>query len=174
MTTVELLVRVHESLSRSKGGPAPLVSHHLARFCSDHLPDGVTRSMFRRANANAAVVVSNVRAHDRKLHISGMTLESAAGFLPLPPGIPIGVVVQSYAGVVSLTVNAERWAVPDADKFLGWVLDEYGRLYEEASKLDNKKRAVALIARSMPLLIFCITLIIATPSPFFTSLAPRI
>jgi hypothetical protein len=138
-TTVERLVRVHESLSRSKGGPAPLVSHHLARFCSDHLPDGVTQSIFRRANANAAVVVSNVRAYDKKLHISGMTLESAAGFLPLPPGIPIGVVVQSYAGVVSLTVNAERWAVPDADKFLGWVLDEYGRLYEEASKLDNKK-----------------------------------
>jgi len=87
------------------------------------------------------VVVSNVCVHNRKLHISGMTLESAAGFLPLPPGIPIGVVLQSYAGVVSLTENAKtkRWAVPDADKFLGWVLDEYGRLYEEASKLDNKK-----------------------------------
>jgi hypothetical protein len=64
-------------------------------------------------------------------------LESAAGFLPLPPGIPIGVVVQSYAGAVSRTVNAEKWAVPDADKFLGWVLEECGRLHVEASKLDK-------------------------------------
>ncbi len=45
--------------------------------------------------------------------------------------------MQSYAGTVSLTVNAKRWAVPDADKFLGWVLDEYGRLHEEASRLDK-------------------------------------
>ena len=132
---MERLVRVHESLLRSKGGPAPLVSHHIARFCSNHLPDGITSAIFRRANANAAVVVSNTRGYNGKLHIRGMAVESAAGFLPLPPGIPIGVVCQSYAGTVSLTVTAEKWAVPDADKFLSWVLDDYRRLHEEASKL---------------------------------------
>ena len=26
----------------------------------------------------------------------------------------------------------EKWAVPDADKFLGWILDEYKLLCKEA------------------------------------------
>ena len=65
-----------------------------------------------------------------------------AGFLPLPPGIPIGVVVQSYAGTISLSVTSEKWAVPDADKFLRWTLDEYNRLSEEATELE-KNRALA-------------------------------
>ena len=121
----ERLIRVHESLLRAKGGPAPLVSYYMARFCSEYLPDGITKAIFKRANANAAVVVTNTRGYDGKLHINGMAVESAAGFIPLPPGIPIGVVVQSYNGTVSLSVTAERCAVPDADKFLGWVLDDY-------------------------------------------------
>jgi hypothetical protein len=135
----ERLIRVHESLLRAKGGPAPLVSYYMARFCSEYLPDGITKAIFKRANANAAVVVTNTRGYDGKLHINGMAVESAAGFIPLPPGIPIGVVVQSYNGTVSLSVTAERWAVPDADKFLGWVLDDYRRLYSEASKLNEKR-----------------------------------
>lgn len=135
----ERLHQVHKSLLYSKRSPAPIVSHYIAKFCSDFLPDELTKSLFRRANANAVVAVSNNRAHDKKLHINGMTVESAAGFLPLPPGIPIGVVVQSYAGTMSLSVAAEKWAVPDADKFLRWVLDEYQRLCEEASKLEKKQ-----------------------------------
>ena len=71
--------------------------------------------------------------------MNGMTVESAHGFLPLPPGIPIGVVVQSYAGVMSLSVTAEKWAVPDPDKFLRWCLDEYSRLLETAAKLEKSQ-----------------------------------
>lgn len=93
--------------------------------------------MFQRANANACAVVSNTRGYHKKLHINGMAVESAAGFLPLPPGIPIGIVVQSYAGVMSLSIAAEKWAVPDADKFLRWTVDEYQRLRDEAMKLDK-------------------------------------
>jgi hypothetical protein len=37
-------------------------------------------------------------------------------------------VVQSYAGCMSLSVTAEKWAVPDADEFLLWVMEEYERL----------------------------------------------
>ena len=84
------------------------------------------------------MAVSNNRGYDKKLHINGMTVESAAGFIPLPPGLPIGVVVQSYAGTMSLSVTAEKWAVPDPDKFLRWVLDEYQRLCEEAYKLEKQ------------------------------------
>lgn len=37
----------------------------------------------------------------------------------------MGVVVGSYNNEITLTVTAEEYAVPDADKFLGWVEDEY-------------------------------------------------
>jgi len=140
--SAERLCMVHKSLLYSKRSPAPFISHHIAKFCSDFLPEELSKSLFRRANANAAVVVSNNRGYDKKLHINGMAVESAAGFLPLPPGIPIGVVVQSYAGTISLSVTSEKWAVPDADKFLRWTLDEYNRLSEEATELE-KNRALA-------------------------------
>mmetsp|Transcript_25797 Transcript_25797/g.46551 ORF Transcript_25797/g.46551 Transcript_25797/m.46551 type:complete len:657 (+) Transcript_25797:131-2101(+) len=136
----ERLYQVHKSLLYSKRSPAPFVSHYIAKFCSDYLPEEWTKSIFQRANANACVVVSNNRGYDKKMHIHGMAVESAAGFLPLPPGIPIGVVVQSYAGTMSLSVTAEKWAVPDADKFLRWTLDEYHRLHEEASKLETQQK----------------------------------
>mmetsp|Transcript_1351 Transcript_1351/g.2355 ORF Transcript_1351/g.2355 Transcript_1351/m.2355 type:complete len:159 (+) Transcript_1351:3-479(+) len=135
----ERLRRVHESLLYSKRSPAPFVSHHMAKFCSEYIPEEWAKSIFQRANANACVVVSNTRGYDKKLHIRGMTVESVAGFLPLPPGIPVGVVVQSYAGTMSLTLTAEKWAVPDADKFLSWVVDEYQRLRVEASQLEKKQ-----------------------------------
>ncbi len=132
------LLRVHRCLTSSKKSPAPFVSYYIAKFCSDYLPENWTKSVFRRANANACVVVSNIKGYHKKMHMNGMAIESAASFLPLPPGIPVGLVVQSYAGTISLSVTAEKWAVPDADKFLRWVLDEYQILRDEASKLENK------------------------------------
>ena len=88
---IERLARVNKSLSYSKSSPAPLVSHYIAKFCSDYLPESFTKSMFKQANANACVVVSNNKGFHKKLHINGMAVESAHGFLPLPPGIPIGI-----------------------------------------------------------------------------------
>jgi hypothetical protein len=133
------LFKVHQALKRSKQSPAAFLSHYLAKFCSDYLPEQWTMGIFQRANANACVAISNNRGYKEKIHLNGMRVESAHGFLPLPPGIPIGVVVQSYAGVMSLSVTAEKWAVPDADKFLRWTLDEYSRLLETAAKLDEDK-----------------------------------
>lgn len=125
------LLSVHSSLASVKRSPAPILSYLAARFAADYLPEGLAKRLFRGANANAAVAISNARGFDRKVHIDGRPLESAHGFLPLPPGLPCGVVVQSYAGVVSISVTAEKWAVPDADRFVGWVLDEYVALCEE-------------------------------------------
>ena len=136
--STERLEKVHNSLLYSKKSPAPIVSYYIAKFCSNYLPENWTKSMFQRANANAVVAISNNRGYEKKLHINGMTVESAAGFLPLPPGIPIGVVVQSYAGTMSLSVVAEKWAVPDGDKFLRWTLDEYRRLRDVAIELEKK------------------------------------
>jgi len=134
----ERLEKVHNSLLYSKKSPAPIVSYYIAKFCSNCLPENWTKVMFQRANANAVVAISNNRGYEHKLHINGMTVESAAGFLPLPSGIPIGVVVQSYAGTMSLSVVAEKWAVPDGDKFLRWTLDEYRRLRDVAIELEKK------------------------------------
>jgi len=133
------LMKVHQSLKRSKQSPAPILSHYVAKFCSNYLPEQWTKNIFQRANCNACVAISNNRGYKDKIHMNGMTVESAHGFLPLPPGIPIGVVVQSYAGVMSLSVTAEKWAVPDPDKFLRWCLDEYSRLLETAAKLEKSQ-----------------------------------
>jgi hypothetical protein len=114
----ERLVRVQELLLCSKGSPAPLVLHRIARFCPDHLPDGIINAIFQPANANPARVISKNRGYDGKLHIQGM-------------------VAESYAGTVLLTVTAEKWAVRDACKFLSWVPDDYRRLHAEASKLKK-------------------------------------
>jgi len=125
------LLSVHSSLASVKRSPAPILSYLAARFAADYLPEGLAKRLFRGANANAAVAISNARGFDRKVHIDGRPLEAAHGFLPLPPGLPCGVVVQSYAGVVSISLTAEKWAVPDADRFVGWILDEYVALCEE-------------------------------------------
>ena len=51
--------------------------------------------------------------------------------------LQLPTVVQSYAGGMSLSVTAEKWAVPDADSFLIWVMEEYIRLRDSAGIKDN-------------------------------------
>ena len=126
------LLSVHTSLASVKRSPAPILSYLAARLAADYLPEGLAKRLFRGANANSAVAVSNARGFAKKVHIDSRPVESAHGFLPLPPGLPCGVVVQSYAGVVSISLTAEKWAVPDADRFVGWILDEYVALCEES------------------------------------------
>jgi hypothetical protein len=125
------LLKVHNTLSWLKQSPAPILSYLFAR-ASGYMPSSWTKYLFRQASVNACVSISNVRSSPSKLHIDSHTVESIAGFLPLPPGIPIGVVVTSYAGTLSLTVTAQPWAVPNADQFLVWVLEEYQRLLDES------------------------------------------
>jgi len=129
----ERLQLVHASLDKVKRSPAPVLGYLIAKFTSQWLPESWAVGLFRRSSANAAVAITNSRGYEEKVHINGRTVESMVGFIPLPPGLPVGVVVQSYGSVISLTVNAEKWAVPDADKFLSWVLEEYKLLCKEAS-----------------------------------------
>jgi diacylglycerol O-acyltransferase len=130
-TSADRLAEVHETLSWLKRSPVPLIGYLTARTCS-LLPVSWTKSLFRKASANACVSISNVRSSPLKLHLDGNTVQSIAGFLPLPPGIPVGVVITSYAGSVSLTVTAQPWAVPDADQFMLWMLEEYQRLLRQS------------------------------------------
>lgn len=124
---------VHDSLLSSKSSPAPLLGYMMAKAISKFLPENVAVRIFKASSANAAVAITNSRGFQEKVHIGGRRVESIAGFLPLPPGLPVGVVIGSYGGEIHLSVNAETWAVPDSDKFLGWVLDEYKIIRKEAS-----------------------------------------
>ena len=128
-SSVKNLEVVSESLRQLKTSPAAYISWAIAKIASEYLPETLTKYLMRSANANAVCVVSNVRVPvEDKLHLNGRPIESMCGFLPLPPGVPIGIVVQSYAGAISLTVTADNRAVPDADKFLFWILEEYEKL----------------------------------------------
>ena len=127
------LLAIHKTLRWAKTSPTALLTNTAAQL-SSLLPTPVVQYLFRCANANACVTISNVRQPPQHLHLCDhqYTVQNAIGFVPLPPGLPIGVVVQSYAGNMTLSVNAEPWAVPDADKFLMWVLEEYVRLQKHA------------------------------------------
>ena len=91
-----------------------------------------TSWLFESSHANASVVVTNVRGPDKMVHLDGRPVEASMGFLPLPPGVPIGVVVFSYNNTMSCTITAEPWAVPDGDQFLTWVQEEYQILKSRA------------------------------------------
>lgn len=137
MTPEQRCRAVHDELVTIKTTPIALLSHGLAKclsFSSHVLPKSWIASIFTRANAGSIAVVSNNRGLPVHVHLGGRRIESMYGFVPLPQGIPIGVVVMSYAGRISLTLSAESWAVPDADQFLVWVLDEYLNLLEAAKQ----------------------------------------
>lgn len=133
-TSSDRLVNVHNSLDKCKRSPAPILSYLMAKFVAQYIPERMAVNFFRHSGANAAVAISNTRGPDQKVHINGKPVESTGGFLPLPPNIPVGVLVSSYGSMVSLSINAERWAVPDADQFMTWILEEYKALCIEASK----------------------------------------
>lgn len=122
------LEAVHQQLSFLKGTPMALLSYGAARLFSSIAP----ASWFSASNAGSIAVVSNNRGPPQQVHLLGRTLEQSVGFVPLPPGIPIGVTIQSYAGDVNCTLCAEEWAVPDTDQFLVWMMEEYKGLAAEA------------------------------------------
>merc|ERR1719413_74455 len=95
-------------------------------------PSSWTPWFFRKAHANASVVVTNVRGPDTSVHLEGRPVRAFLGFLPLPAGVPVGLVVSSYSNQMCLTVTAEEYAVPDAHQFLGWVKEEYELLRKRA------------------------------------------
>jgi WS/DGAT C-terminal domain/Wax ester synthase-like Acyl-CoA acyltransferase domain len=133
MASLYRLKLVHEELSLIKRTPGALVSYGLAvglSWLSQILP---LSRMFATAHAGTIMVVSNNRGPDMPLHVQGRELVQMYAFVPLPPGIPIGLVVQSYNGTVSCTVTAEPWAVPDGDQFLIWMMQEYKTLVQVAN-----------------------------------------
>jgi hypothetical protein len=134
LNSVARLSAVHKELNFLKRTPAALLSHMMATtlsYAAYVLPPTFTSWMYRKASAGSVAVVTNVRMSPKTTHIDGHTVESAYGFVPLPPGLPVGVVVASYDGKMYLSVTAEPWAVPDGDEFLRMVLEEYMSLLDK-------------------------------------------
>jgi hypothetical protein len=136
--SVVRLQAVSQQLHSIKSTPAAYLSHILAK-CLSHatswvLPVAWTSKLFAASNAGSLAVISNNRGTPMPVHVAGRRVESLYGFVPLPPGVPIGVTVMSYAGNLNCTVAAEPWAVPDGDQFLVWVLEEYLLLVDAAKK----------------------------------------
>jgi diacylglycerol O-acyltransferase / wax synthase len=136
------LHQVHEALWNRKQTPAAPLSFMVASLFGGTLGTlfgkRVTSWLFSKAHANASIVVTNVRGPEKAAHLDGRRVETHLGFLPLPPGVPLGMVVTSYDQRMTLTVMAESWAVPDADKFLSWVVEEYQVLLNEAKSGQTK------------------------------------
>ena len=134
MSSGDRLRQVHAELQARKQTPAAFLSFLVARtFGTLGNLGGLTPWLFAQAHANASAVLTNVRGPDKWMHLEGRRVEATLGFLPLPPGIPVGVVCHSYANQVGLTVTAQPWAVSDADLFLSWVVEEYQSLLQEAT-----------------------------------------
>jgi diacylglycerol O-acyltransferase / wax synthase len=149
------LEQIHRILTERKRTPAAFLAYKMASMMGywsssgngtssgDDLEKGVAKTtpasswtswIFGKAHANASVVITNIRGPDQLVHLDGHPVQATLGFLPLPPGIPLGIVVSSYNQSVALTITAEPWAVPDADQFLGWVQEEYHTLKEQMDK----------------------------------------
>jgi hypothetical protein len=138
--SVARLVAVSRELGFVKQTPTAALSHLLAKslsYASSILPVSWISKLYAVSNAGSLVVVSNNRGTPVPVHLAGRRVESIYGFVPLPPGIPIGVTITSYAGNMSCSVAAEPWAVPDGDQFMVWILEEYLRLVA-AAKLKHE------------------------------------
>jgi len=142
---VERLHQVHESLWSRKQTPSAVLSFFVAQAFGGTLGTimgpRVTSWLFSKAHANASVVVTNVRGPEKAGHLGGRKVEANLGFLPLPPGVPIGMVVMSYNQNITLTVMAEPWAVQDADRFLSWVVEEYQQLLRQSKDSSSTGNA---------------------------------
>ena len=128
------LEETSQTLSYLKRTPTPLLSHIIAQFVTTYLPSNIATYLFAKSTSNAAFTLSNVRGPSQCIHWNGRPVISMGGFVPLPPGMYVGVAVQSYNGTVSLTLNADKRVIPDADLFMEWILEEYVMLCREAEK----------------------------------------
>lgn len=142
--SVQRLRVVSAEMHTIKRTPTAIISYIMAKALSNIttmniFPSSWMSYLYANANAGSMVVVSNNRGPSIPVHIDGHKVESITGFVPLPPGIPVGVVVMSYAGRVNCALSAEPWAVPDGDQFMLWILEEYLHLVDAAKLKESRQ-----------------------------------
>ena len=128
------LRKISRILSRIKRTPAPQISWFITALISTLGLESIAKYAMVRCHCHAAAVVSNVHGFPFQIHWKGRPIEIICAFLPLPPQIPIGVLVTSYDGKIVVSVEADEQVVPDADRFLDYILEEYEVIKEEISR----------------------------------------
>lgn len=131
-TALSRLHTVSHNLRKVKRTPAARISWLVSSFISMFCPEFVAKYAMVRANCHAAAAISNVHGFTKKIHWMGRPVEMLCAFLPLPPKIPIGMVITSYDGNIIMSLDADCRVVPDADKFLEYLIEEYQALRKEA------------------------------------------
>ena len=132
------LYSVSKNLNKVKHTPAAKISQAVSSFISTFAPESIAKLALVYANCHAVAAISNVHGFQKKIHWMGRPIEILCAFLPLPPGIPIGIVVTSYDGKIIMSLDADESIVPDADAFLDCMIEEYEALKSETYSLSQK------------------------------------
>jgi len=133
-SSIKRLRTISKALQLMKRTPAPQISYLITGFISKYLPKSAARYALVKANCHSVATISNVHGFPDAIHWAGNPVEMICAFLPLPTGIPIGIVVTSYNGRIIMSVDADASVVPDADEFLHWMVEEYETIKSEASQ----------------------------------------
>ena len=133
-SSIKRLRTISKVLQLMKRTPAPQISYLMTSFISNYLPKCVAQYALVKANCHSVATISNVHGFPDTIHWDGNHIEMICAFLPLPTGIPIGIVVTSYNGRIIMSVDADASVVPDADAFLQWMVEEYEAIKSEASR----------------------------------------
>lgn len=133
-SSIKRLRTISKALQLMKRTPAPQISYFVTSFISNYLPKYVAQYCLLKFNCHSVATISNVHGFPETIHWAGNPVEMICAFLPLPTGIPIGLVVTSYNGRIIMSVDADASVVPDADKFLQWMVEEYETIKSEASQ----------------------------------------
>lgn len=135
--TILRVKSISKQLNEGKQTPAPWIAWIIAKILSDYTPKSFAKIAMVKANAKAVAVISNIRGFPTPVHWLRRSVQTLCAFLPVPPGIPIGIMIMSYAGSVSFSVNADNRAVPDPEKFSEWMIEEFNLLKKETGVKDT-------------------------------------
>jgi len=131
--SISRLRKVSKILSLHKLSTAPQMSWFITALISKLGFESIAKDAIMRFNCKAVGIVSNVHGFPYEIHWKGRPIKMLGAFLPLPPNVPIGIVATSYDGNIILVVEADKRVVPDADRFLEYMLEEYQVIKEQMS-----------------------------------------
>ena len=129
------LRKISQNLRRMKRTPAPLISWFLTSLISKLGLEWIAKDAIVRMNCHAVAIISNVHGFPFEIHWKGWPIKMLCAFFPLPPNIPIGILVTSYDGKIILSCEStDERVVPDTDRFLDYMLEEYEAIKTQISK----------------------------------------
>lgn len=132
---------MHRTMRWCKRSSESVFSYLTAALFGE-LPLSWQHALAARTLGNVDFCVSNVVGPDRQLHLLGHPIKQIVGFVPPPPGVPLGIVISSYAGKLQLSVAADQNVVGDAQPLLRAIEAHLQELIERA----NERQRTALVS----------------------------